>query len=146
MVAGRNALREGTRYLMGKINPAAITFLTGSGEGPVGIDVQAFAQEVVDNARNNVREILRNYTGNVEEILAAIDYEIVETGGGLEAFIGIRDTGVIAEYLASKEDNEQAWLNPAYEAAKADYQTSIPAFRGAHVSRDVAGRFARLGI
>lgn len=129
---------------MGKINQPAITFLTGSGEGPVGMDVQAFAQEVVDNARNNVREILRNYTGNVEEILAAIDYDIVETGGGVEAFIGIRNTGVIAEYLASKEDNEQAWLNPAYEDAKANYQASIPAFRGAHVSRGAGGLFAPL--
>jgi hypothetical protein len=129
---------------MAKLNESNMIFLTASEEGPVGLTVRAFAEDVVTNARDNVREILRNYSGNIDEILDAVDYDVIETSVGLEAFIGIRNTGKLSAYLASKEDNEQVWLRPALEEAKADYQTSIPAFHGAHVSRGGGGRFARL--
>jgi len=131
---------------MAKINQQEITFLTASEEGPVGQDIDLFAQEIVHFARDEIREILRDFEGNLEEVLDAVDYEIVESVAGVEAFIGIRDTGKLTRYLAQKEDNEQRWLKPALDQAKAEHQGQLRAFRGANVGRGALGRFTRLEL
>ena len=127
-----------------RVNKPNMIFLTSSEQGPVGLDIKFFAEDVVENARDNVREVLRNYTGDIESVLGAIGYEIVQGPTGIEAFIGIRDTGAITNYLAEKEDKEGVWLAAALAEAKAEYQASIPAFTGAHVARGVGGLFIPL--
>lgn len=99
---------------MAKINQRQMTVLFST-VGPVEQLLEFRTREVVALAQDNVREIMRNFQGNIESILDDIDYEIIVEGTTIEAIVGIRANDKIAQYLADKEDREQVWLLPAVE-------------------------------
>ena len=103
---------------MGHINQRNMNTLLFSLRNPVYEKLDDLGQELVQLAQQNVGEIMRNYSGNTELLLGAIDYEIIEAGFLLELRVGIHDEGPITRYLADKEDREHSWLQPALDQVR----------------------------
>lgn len=103
---------------MGTINQRNAAQLLFSLRSPVFETLDDLGQELVHAARANAGEIMRNFSGNTDALLEAIDYEIIQTGFLLELRVGIHDEGPITRYLADKEDREHSWLQPALDEVR----------------------------
>lgn len=93
-----------------RINEQALRRLL---EGPaVARAVERSAAEIRDAARQEARRIMhRMPEADWQAVAGAIDYRMT----GVEARIGLRPEGKIAEYLARKavREGEQGWLKKA---------------------------------
>lgn len=81
------------------LNEAAIELLLDSELGPVGREVRQRAEEVVQNARQGVRDIMAS---SMVDPSNAVDLQMI----GSTAVVGIRDEGRVTQYLDQKAASE----------------------------------------
>lgn len=82
------------------LNESAIRLLLETDTGPVGLAVRRRAEDVRDNARNGVREIMANSSIDPS---GAVDFQMI---GDATAIVGIRDEGKVSRYLDEKAARE----------------------------------------
>lgn len=100
---------------MGTINKQAEAALLFSQRSPVYEKLEDIGDEMIRIGRDRAAEYLRDYAGNTDEVLEAIDYEIIQAGFLFELRVGIRNDGRIARSLMDKEEREGIFLLAAYE-------------------------------
>lgn len=82
------------------LNEHAIERLLDSELGPVGRHVRVLAEDVRNQARQNVSDIMSN---SVIDPSGAIDFQMI----GSTAIVGIRDEGKVTRYLDEKAAAEK---------------------------------------
>ena len=100
---------------MGIINQRNASNLLFSLRSPVFEKLDDLGQELVDAARDEAAEYLRDYRGNLDLVLECIDYEIIQAGFLLELRVGIKDDGYIARSIAIKDEREHRIMQPALD-------------------------------
>lgn len=82
------------------LNEPALKALLETDAGSVGLEVRQRAQEVTENARAGVRQIMG---GSFIDPSGAVDFVML---GDATAVVGIRDEGKVSRYLDEKAANE----------------------------------------
>ncbi len=100
------------------LSEAAITKLFETPQGPVARFVERVADEVVAEARANIRD----YFGTAPSLHGTVDQEVGVDMEGSDATVGIRDGGNKSRRLAAYQaDGSFNWLQRALDTVRARF-------------------------